>query len=55
MPVTPANARFHRRVGEEQRAVGREERDGVLEPIDDRFERGLLAGELAAIGGEPRA
>ena len=47
--------RPHRRVGEQQRAVAVEERDGVFEVLDDRFERRALTGQLGAIRGEPRA
>ena len=35
--------------------VGREERDGVLEVVDDGLERRALAGQLGAVGRQPRA
>ena len=54
VPVA-VEGRAHRGIREEQRAVGREERDRVLEVLDDRFERRTLAGELRAVGGQPRA
>ena len=44
----------HRGVGEQQRAVRTEHRDGVFEVLDDGLERGALADQRGAIGGEPR-
>ena len=51
-PLGAERAR-HRRVREQQVAVGADERDGILEALADRLDRALL-GELGPIGRQPR-